>query len=102
MILAICTRPTALGFVERGSTECGSTKVCGRFTVTAPPIVGSTTLPITCLSQSFIPIGFAFIGSMSLGFTGIIGGWTIIGSSVSGVIATGGGNIGAGGSGGAG
>jgi len=41
------------------------------------------------LSQSFIPIGFALIGSITLGLTGVHGGLTGIGSSVSGIIGVG-------------
>ena len=63
---------------------------------TALLTVGSTTLPITVLSQSFIPIGLALMGSMSRGLTGVTGMGTGIGSRVSGVMTGGGGTIGGG------
>ncbi len=63
---------------------------------TALLTVGSTTLPMTVLSQSLIPIGLALIGSMSRGLTGVTGMGTGIGSRVSGVMTGGGGTIGGG------
>lgn len=75
----------ALGFVINGSIEWGSTYVFTGALPVAAVTVGSMTFPITVLSQSFIPIGVAFTGSMICGFTGTIGIGVGTGSNVYGV-----------------